>query len=202
MKKRIITALCAVTIMSFAGCAQQGVQFENIDTKDVISTNDVKQSDFTNDLDGLEKYFIKLRYIPEKTEPTEMLYKVIGAKDGDRYIFNVNGTNVAMELYEYDTDNLNEDAKRVLDEIKETGKFHVFKNKDIDGDNTYPAVISDNGKYMMIYNDPSKETQNITQKNVVELTFKSYYKDNKPVDPEPSKTEESSAESKEGSSKD
>lgn len=201
MKKTIIAALCAVTVLSFTGCAQPGSQFENIETKNVLSTEDVKQSDFTNDLDGLEKYFIKLRYIPEKTGPTEMLYKVIGAKDGDRYIFNVNGTNVAMELYEYDTDDLNEDAKRVLGEIKETGSFHVFKDKSIDGDNTYKAVISDNGKYMMIYNDPSKETQNITQKNVVEAAFKNFYKDNKPVDPETSKTEES-AESKAETSKD
>ena len=187
MRKKIIAALCAVSIMSFAGCVQQGAKFENIDTKDIVSTSDVKQSDFKNDLEGLENYFIKLKYIPEKTEPTEMLYKVIGAKDGDRYIFNVNGTNVAIELYEYDTDNLNEDAQRVLDEIKETGKFHVFKDKSIDGDNTYPAIISDNGKYMMIYNDPSKETQNITQKNTVEAAFKSFYKDNKPFEQEKSK---------------
>ena len=190
MKKIILSVISVVAAaVLLCGCSR-GNGLPGVKTEDAPKAASVKQSDYNNDLEGLEKYLNALGYIPDDCKPVEMtLCSVIGAKDGDRYIFNVNGTNVAIELYEYDTDDLNEDAQRVLDEIKETGKFHVFKDKSIDGDNTYPAIISDNGKYMMIYNDPSKETQNITQKNTVEATFKSFYKDNKPFEQEESKEE-------------
>ncbi len=175
MKKIVVAFMCALTACSFAGCASAGVQLENIDSTKTVKPEDINITDYKNDLDGLEKYFIKLNYIPDKTQPTEMMYKVIGAVDGDRYIFNVNNSNVNIELYEYDPDNLNEDARRVLGEIKENGEFHVFKDKSINGDTTYPGVISDNGKYMMIYIDSSNSEANTEHKKLVVDTFKAFY---------------------------
>ena len=201
MKKIITTAVCVVTVLSFAGCAQQGAKLENIDPKNVLPIDQVNMNDYNNNLTGLEDYFIKLGYIPAATTPTEMMYKVIGAIDGDRYIFNFNNSGVVMELYEYEPDNLNDDAKRVLGEIKENGSFHVFGKENIDAGVTYEATLSDNGMYMMIYTDNNNGEDHVLQKKTVIEAFKGFHKDSskrdssdKDTKKDESKTEESKAE--------
>lgn len=174
MKKVIIAAVCALTVFSFAGCAQQGSKLENVDTNSVLTTDKVNMKDYENNLGGLEDYLIKLQYIPANTEKTKMMYSVIGAVAGDRYIFNVNNSGVLVELYEYEPDHLNKDAKRILGEVRETGAFHVFGNESIDGNVTYPATLSDNEKYLMIYTDNKDSAENQTQKKLVIEAVKAF----------------------------
>lgn len=178
MKKIFFTIICTLMVISLVGCAQAGAQLENIDTTKDVNTDSVNVSDYENNLEGLEKYLTELNYIPAKAEATEMMYRVIGAIDGDRYIFNVNNSTITIELYEYDPDNLNDDAKRVLGEIKENGEFHVFEDKSIDNNATYPGIISDNGKYMMIYKDSSDSEANTEHKKSAEEAFKSFHSSN------------------------
>lgn len=70
-------------------------------------------------------------------------------------------------MYEYDLDNLNNDAKQILQRVKEEGLITVQGT-------TVNGVVSDNGKYLMIYiND--KDNEDTTQrKEEVIKDFKSY----------------------------
>ena len=204
MKKIIPFVICAALAFSLTGCAtQSGPQLESIQasasqpesssqdsntsttddtSKEESTPKTVNAADYQDNLEGLEKYFVDMGYIPEKSEPTEMMYSVIGAVDGDRYNFVVNSTAIYLELYEYNPDDLkNKDSKnykegnRVINEVKKDGKFYVFDNND--GDNVaYEATLSDNGKYLMIYTDNSTDEGNVQRKADVIKALKEFHK--------------------------
>lgn len=177
MKKIIAAILGAVTVVSLAGCAGSGQSLEKLSTGSAPDADTIKASDYTNNLEGLEKYLVALDYIPKKSEPTEMLSNVIGAKSGHRYNFIVDNATVIVELYEYDTDNIGEEGKRVIDEIKTNGEFYVFgKDTKLDGNEAYPADLSDNGKYLLIYTDTSTDIANVQRKADFTEKVKAFYK--------------------------
>lgn len=191
MKKVILAVLCAVVIFTLSGCFNSGAQYENIDTAQSVDTDSISQKDYKNELDGLVSYFKALHYLPQNTTPTEMLSEVIGAKKGCRYIFTVNGSQTVVELYEYDTAALDDNAKRVIGEIKENGSFHLFNKEGVDMDTTYTAYLSDSDKYMMIYTDNSSNNDNVIQAKSAQKALKYFYAENT----EDTKPEESSATS-------
>lgn len=168
MKKLLPIILCMVLMFSFAGCGGTAEQLETLSTDDIPKTGSVKESDFKDNLSGLESYFEKLAYLP-KMKPTKMTYATIGAVDGDRYKFRFNNSTVTVELYEYDMKNLNDDAKRVIKSIKKDGSFDMYGTE-------VEATLSDSGKYLMIYNDPSGEELNTTRKEAVIKTLKAFKK--------------------------
>lgn len=205
MKKLIPFVICAAMALALTGCAaQSGPQLESVQasatesntssqdsntsktddtSKEESSTaKEIKADDYDNNLKGLEKYFVDMGYIPEKSEPTEMMYGVIGAIDGDRYNFIVNSTAIYLELYEYNPDDLKDEksdnykeGNRVINEVKKDGKFYVFDNNG--GDNVaYEAFLSDNGKYLMIYTDNSTDAGNVQRKNDVIKALKEFHK--------------------------
>ena len=108
MKRILLAMLCAVLMLSLSGCFGQKPSYENIETAQAVSFETVSYKDYKNDLDGLVKYLQALNYLPSKTDPTEMLSEVIGAKKGYRYIYNVDNSNVVCELYEFDTEKKND----------------------------------------------------------------------------------------------
>ncbi len=168
MKKIIAAILGAVTVVSLAGCAGSGQSLEKLSTGSAPDADTIKASDYTNNLEGLEKYLVALDYIPKKSEPTEML---------SRYNFIVDNATVIVELYEYDTDNIGEEGKRVIDEIKTNGEFYVFgKDTKLDGNEAYPADLSDNGKYLLIYTDTSTDIANVQRKADFTEKVKAFYK--------------------------
>ena len=209
MKKIIPFVICAAMAISLTGCAtQSGPQLESVQapasqvessTQDSNTSNTddtskddtskeestekkINAADYDNNLNGLEKYFVDMGYIPEKTEPTEMMYGVIGAIDGDRYNFIVNSTAIYLELYEYNPDDLKDEksqnykeANRVINEVKKDGKFYVFDNNGSDNV-AYEATLSDNGKYLMIYTDTSTDAGNVQRKNDVITALKEFHK--------------------------
>lgn len=176
MKKIILLVMASVLAFSFTACTSGGVQLENVYTSEAPKADTIKQSDYEDSLDGLQKYFKALGYIPEKASATEMLSNVIGAKKGVRYTFTVNSSTIVMELYEYDTQNLNTEATRVLNEIKKDGKFVLFETSSDNENQSFEAILSDTEKYMMIYTDSSSDEANTTRKKDVENTLKSFKK--------------------------
>ena len=177
MKKIIAAILGAVTVVSLAGCAGSGQSLEKLSTESAPDADTIKASDYANNLEGLEKYLVALDYIPKKSEPTEMLSNVIGAKSGHRYNFIVDNATVIVELYEYDTDNIGEEGKRVIDEVKKNGEFYVFgEDTKLDGNEAYPADLSDNGKYLLIYTDTSTDIANVQRKADFTEKVKAFYK--------------------------
>lgn len=200
MKKLVLSMICVMLVFTLSGCFGQRPQFENIDTAKVIEPDSIAQKDYKDNLDGLIKYFQALNYLPVNTEPTVMLSEVIGAKNGRRYIFTVNGSQTVAELYEYDLKNLDSNAQRVIADIKENGSFHVFDQEGVDKDITYKATLSDNGKYMMIYRDDSNNDANVNRTKLVEEALKGFYsskesKTDKTEKEESPKTESSATES-------
>lgn len=162
--------------VSFTGCyGSGGTSLEAVQTSAAPDATTINTDDYEDNLEGLEKYFIALGYIPEKAQPTEMMYNVIGAIDGDRYNFAVDSSAVYVELYEYDPDNLNDEATRVINEVKKDGKFYVFAD-DGNGNVAYEATLSDNEKYLMIYTDSSSEEANVQRKTDVINALKSFHK--------------------------
>lgn len=153
MKKIILTVISLiVAAVCLSGCAGVGGQsLPGVTTETAPDPKTVKASEYDNNLEGLEKYLVDLGYMPSSCKPTEMMYSVIGAKDGDRYVFAVDDVPAYVELYEYDTEKMNEEGKRVTGEVKKDGKYYVFGEDGIGGDVAIEASLSDNGKFLVTY---------------------------------------------------
>lgn len=177
MNKIILSVISVVAAaVLLCGCSR-GNGLPGVKTEDAPKAASVKQSDYNNDLEGLEKYLNALGYIPDDCKPVEMtLCSVIGAKDGDRYNFNVDNSAVFVELYEYDTDNLNDDAKRVIGEVQKEGKYYVFGESNKEDAASFEASISINGKYMVSYTLTSNGETNEQRKKDFISAVEGFYR--------------------------
>ncbi len=166
MKKILLFVILLSTIVVFGGCfGAGGPSLEEVKTDAAADAEKIKMDSYTKDLVGLEKYLIDLGYIPEKAEPQELMCSVLGAKDGDRFNFKVDGAVVYVELFEYDTDNLNDDAKRVIGEVEKDGKYYVFGETGVNGNAAYEAFLSKNKKYLVSYTVNSDDESNTKRKD-------------------------------------
>lgn len=126
---------------------------------ETATADEVEADGYSNDLDGLSKYFAKKGYIEvddkgniDKSYVTEMDYDLIGAKSGNKYTVDM----TTIELYEFDkTDG------DVYKSVKETGKFSIL------GLPEATAYLSDNGKFMMIYTDSTIDESKTDADNYV-----------------------------------
>lgn len=176
MKKLIVTISGILMALSLTGCAGTGTQLEKISTADAPNADTIKASDYKDNLEGLENYLKALQYIPENAAKTDMMSNVIGAKEGHRYNFIVNNSTIFVELYEYEPDNLGEEGQRVIDEITKNGEFYVFsEDTNLDGNVAYPAALSENGKYMVLYTDSSSDINNIQRQEDFKQAVKKFY---------------------------
>ena len=184
MKRVLAALLCAGMLIVFAsGCMGGGKQTnpEDVATGDEASSLDPK--DYKNNFEGLCNYFAAYGYINPKYDDknTEMDASLIGAKVGKKFtairIDDKDVNNITIELYEYDTDNIGEEGKRVIDEVKKNGEFYVFgEDTKLDGNEAYPADLSDNGKYLLIYTDTSTDISNVQRKADFTEKVKAFYK--------------------------
>ena len=102
-------------------------------------------------------------------DPVDMAADFIGAVAGVQYRFSYEGSdNVTVELYEYDLDNLNDEAQAVLDSVKANGTFTVI------GQEVTDAYLSDSGKYLMIYKDTQTNEQNGLHKQEIVEQFQGF----------------------------
>lgn len=133
---------------------------------------------FEDSLEGLcsfmEKNSAVVRNDPAKVSSgsedpsfTEMAFEEIGAIGGCRYRFSFNGSSVQVEFYQYDLENLDDKAQTYLNSVKEKGSFPML-------DREVPAVLSDSGKYLMVYTDSKTDEQNKAQKERVEELFRGF----------------------------
>ena len=171
MKKILILALAVAMAGSLAACGMGDVGGAQPAASSVSSqavSSAVGSDNMEDSLAGLEKYLAANSAI--SGTPTEMKADFIGAKRGAKYLFSYNGkNNVTVELYEFDTGSLSSQATAVLDEVKAKSQFTIMNQK-------VPAVISDNGKYIMIYKDTSGSDQNKKHQEDVAKLFKEFKK--------------------------
>lgn len=170
MKKIWIIAAAAVFFMTATACGAGDVggvsSKESSSQAPVSSEPTVSQSSVEDNLKGLEKYLTGNGVL--SGDPAETRADIIGAKSGVRYQFPYNGKdNVTAEFYEFDAANLNDKAKEVLDSVRSNGSFTLM-------DQQISAVLSDNGKYLMIYKDTVKEDENKAYEEKVTKLFKEF----------------------------
>ena len=191
MKKLLALGLSLGLILSLGACGATGEQLpalvlessssqqSGVETSGVESDAEssgvseeetepevVPDTEFEDNINGLCDYLTANKAVAG--EPTEMAYETIGAVGGYRYRFVFSSSTVQVEVYEYDLENLGKEATKVLDSVKENGTFQML-------DKEVSALLSDSGKYMMIYTDANKAEQNTQQKERVEELFKSFY---------------------------
>lgn len=138
MKKIIAVCLLIITVFSLASCGMPTAEVKKDEVK--IADMDSKYG-----LTQMCKDLHKKEYLPESG--IKMASDVIGAETGYRFDALVGSDVVVIELYEFNTEKLNDTAKTTIKEIEEKGSFNMLDYKEV------PATMSKNGKYMVIYND-------------------------------------------------
>ena len=144
MKKKWLAAaaavLCAATM---ASCGQGVVDLTSSGQESASSapvSSALSEEEVEDTLEGLEQYMASLGYI--SGTPSTMRGDMIGAKEeGHRYATAA----ATVEFYEYDLSNLNDTAKAVRESVEADGTFDMI------GQTVQGAVLSDSGKYLMIY---------------------------------------------------
>lgn len=181
MKKLFSALLCAALIVVTAsGCglsdpleANKNQSETSATTAEQTDDTEVNYTDYKDTLDGLCEYFNELGYIEHKEGSyTKMDASLIGAKEGRKYTKK----NIKIELYVYDTNNLNDTANQIIESVKNNGEFVILDLPAV------KAYLSDNGKYLMIYSDdsikkdnPNTEAANYKAREEVIEKFKSFY---------------------------
>lgn len=154
MKKWIAMMAAGVMAFSLAGCGAGDVGgSEYMASKDASSQQASSSAEasskpevvYDDSMQGLQKYLADRGIV--SGDAVKMEASLIGAKEGVRYMYGYEGKeNVSVELYEYDSANLDETAQKVLSSVKESGKFTIMERE-------VPGVLSADEKYMMIYID-------------------------------------------------
>ena len=157
VKKLLALAAAACLALSLAACGSSGTSLPSLtlpgsessavsggEGSEASALEPVADTDFSDDLEGLCQ-FMEANYAVTG-EKEEMSYQEIGAIGGFRYLFTYAGSSLQVEFYQFDLENLDEKAQACLDSVKAQGTFTVL-------DNQVPAVLSDNGRYLMIYTD-------------------------------------------------
>lgn len=170
MKKIIVLCIAAFSTVLLTACGAGDVQGPDSQSSDVSTQeskveSDVNQDNYEDNVNGLKKYFEDMGYV--SSDPVKMSAQFIGAKEGYRYQFKYEKSDVTVELYEYDLDNLNSTANRVIDSVNSNGYFMMDKTQ-------VDAYMSDNGRYMLIYSDNSKDEANVNRKDEVINNFKTF----------------------------
>ena len=173
VKRLLALGLCALLALSLAAC---GATSEKLPTLALEAAGSgvesgqeqpeaVADADYEDNLAGLCQYMEANYAVTGEAE--EMEYGIIGAVNGVRYRFQFNGVTLQVEFYEFDLDNLGEQGQACLDSVRETGEFTML-------DDQVPAVLSDSGKYMMIYTDANDSEENTAQRQRAEEAFRAF----------------------------
>lgn len=158
MKKIIAALLAAVVItISASGCMGMGA-------KPAVATGDEAKSqnaaDYPDTYEGLCNYLASFGYINPLKDNVDstyvvMDYALVGATHGRRYTEQTK-KKATIEIYDY-SDAKSATADEVLAGIKDKGTFTVLGLPEV------KAILSNNGKYMMVYNDKSIKEDNKEQ---------------------------------------
>lgn len=168
----ILTLCCAGALLAGCGVSDALNQTSKTEATTQAATKDeapvVKDTDFNDDFDGLCDYFVAMGYTVAKAgeeldekNVTEMDFSLVGAQAGKKFVTAYNGKNITVELYSFDTANLNDTAKEVIESVKNNGTFTILDLSPV------KAYLSDNGKYMMIYSDASIDENKTDSDNYI-----------------------------------
>lgn len=164
MKRIVLTLLAILLVIAFAaGCGVEDPlnpsTTEPTEAPTVPEKLDVDDMDYDDSIEGIYNYMLALELMSD-VQPTAMAAELIGAEKGNKYSYTVNGSQVNVELYSYDTKNLNELAKEIIKSVEETNTFEILNLGEVE------AMISDSGKYLLIYSDKSLDSDSPNEDNL------------------------------------
>ena len=167
MKKSILVSVAVIMCLVFTSCGagNVGVSSTSEKTSSAVSSQ-VSDKDVDDTLGGLQTYMKKAADFSGNA--TKMRADVIGAKSGVKYVFGHNGkNNVTVEFYSFDPSSLSGSAKNIIESVEKNGYFTMM-------DKNINAVMSDNGKYMMIYTNSATDDENKSYDKKVLKLFKGF----------------------------
>lgn len=169
-KKVLALALSLLGILSLTSCGAGDVGREGYVSSDQASqssepVNYKPTSEYSQDFDGMLECMSDRGYI--QGNRTEMAADIIGAKRGYRYQYTFEKSNISVEFYEYDTANLNDKAKSIIDQTNNEKHFNIQ-------DNVIDAVLSNNHTCLMIYNYSKDDEANLNRAYDVENLLKEF----------------------------
>ena len=170
--KRIIALLISAVIIAATASGCMGMGAPSVEQYPTDASTETK--DYNNTYEDLCKYLSAKGYINalesnKGKSYAEMNYKLIGAAAGNKFNCVMSGANnVTIELYDF-TKPASPDE--VYNSVKKDGTFSVY------GLEESRAYLSDNGNYMMIYNDSSIDWKNPDEKSNEYKRFEEIYKE-------------------------
>jgi hypothetical protein len=141
IKKLLALVLVLTLVFAFTGCTT-GTAAAATELTVSEEEKNPDMAEYSNDYDGLVQYMKDCELIAG--EGTDMSADFIGADKGQKFTYKYSETTITCELYEFNTDNISEKAQETIGSVKENGTFTAL-DKDVD------AVLSDSGKFLMIY---------------------------------------------------
>lgn len=132
--------------------------------KPAVATGDEAKSqnaaDYPDTYEGLCNYLASFGYINPLKDNADVTYVVmdyalVGATHGRRYTEQTK-KKATIEIYDY-SEARSATADEILAGIKDKGTFTVLGLPEV------KAILSNNGKYMMVYNDKSINENNEEQ---------------------------------------
>lgn len=172
MKKILLLVMALALVMTLVGCGAGDVGGSSNapqESAPVVSEKPLTEEEVEDTLEGLESYLVSGGLLG-KEEVQQMQASFIGAKAGKRYRYKVGDVSVTTELYEYDPANLNATAKDYIAQVKKDGGFTILDQK-VTG-----ALLSDSGKYLMIYTDTSDKEENVKRAEEIKAAFCAFKK--------------------------
>lgn len=154
--KKLFAAILAAAMFSVmaAGCMGMG-QKAPVATGDEAASQNA--ADYENNFEGLCNYLAAFGYINPVSDNADLTYTIMDASligaDRGRKFTEQSKKKATIEIYEY-SDTKNETADEVLKSVKDKGTFTILELPEV------KAMMSDNGKYLMIYNDSTLDENN------------------------------------------
>lgn len=169
--KRIIAIILSISLFAAvaAGCAGATPAATPYPTD--AST---EMKDYKDTFGDLCKYLSAKGYINALEENKNKSFRdakseLIGASAGEKFVCTMSGaTNVTIELYDFSKP---ASPDEVYNSVKKDGKFSVLEMDEVN------AYLSDNGKYMMVYIDPSVNLNAPDKNSDGYKRFEKVYKD-------------------------
>ncbi len=161
MKKILFAAILSFAFL-FTACAAPTAQLAEL----TYEKEDIAFDEYDDNLEGLEEYLEDKNLIAGNA--TEMSYDFISAIAGQKYFYTTNSVSLSCEIYEYDSENLDDKAKEIINSIKENGHF-------VSLDTEITAVLSDNEKYVMILGGDTENEQVADYMTDLNESFKAFY---------------------------
>ncbi len=172
MKKIFAVILAVVLVLSMCACMNQNAAPKLQSVTEPTDVSGISYNDYEDSLEGLCAYFADMGYAydfpeatgDEMTDPVVMNAKMIGADKGYKFTYTFDGNTIVLELYSY-----SDRESDFYKQIESEGKVTVTDKID---EGTVDAVLSDNGKYVMIYT-PAEENEE--RDTAILEAFKGFY---------------------------